>query len=392
MTDDYLETFFKETLKKSAEGDLYNFDLWLQKNGVNPKALKLQDFEKYFLINPGLTFGFKDTLGFIARIIGSYTQDRKELYHIPIIGIKGSGKRLLSRIIERFVDNSGMKIGASRNSAGELKIFARLENEEPYKPDISSPKEVRIVDSCEQEKDIVKILKGFHQFVGNVVYITTWTPEAWIHYKDQIHKFLPFKDTVHLSNIKEQTHQTLFLKRILKVIMFQKSSESNPYPDFIDEIKLNNNSYTYWIFQFTKGNPLLTIKFLLLCLEQIFRKDKKKLDQEIIRIVAENMDLMLITRRINNLSLTHLKILSVVLLNNYNRGTSQKQIVDALKLAKSTISYHINDALTVKNKILHVEKVGKYSCYKVKENLMPFIQEKIFNHYLENKGKRKVNG
>ncbi len=390
MTDNHLETFFKETLKKSTEGDLYNFDLWLQKNGVNPKKLKLRDFDDYFLNNSSYTIGFKDYLGFVARIIGSYIQDQKKLYHIPIIGIKGSGKTLFSRIIERFVDNSGMKIGASINTARELNAFAWREGEEPYKPDIYSRKEVRIIDSCEKKGNILAILKGFHQFIGPAVYITTWTPEAWFNYEKQVSRFLPYDETLVLSNFNEQTQQMSFFSRILKIIMLDQS-ESNQFPDFIDKIKLKNNIYASSIYQFTKGNPLLIIRFLLLCLEEIFRKNKEKLDQEIIHSVAKNMDLLLVTKRMKNLSNTHLKILSVILINNYNRGTSQKQIVDSLKLAKSTISYHINDTLTDKSNILQVKKEGKYSYYKVKENLIPFIQEKIFNQYLETKGKEFVS-
>jgi len=89
----------------------------------------------------------------------------------------------------------------------------------------------------------------------------------------------------------------------------------------------------------------------------------------------DNLGLCKLSTSMDELSAQHLKILESIILEHSEKGARPIELVEKHNLDKSTISYHLN---VLKDKgILEKEKIGKSSHYKIKENIIPFIQLKL---------------
>ena len=114
---------FKEALKRAKEGDLFNFDNWLEDNDVNPRTLNLKYFESHFKANPDKTIGNEIIIQKVAEYIGHFLKEKKGVYHIPIIGIRGSGKSLILHLLERFTNDFETNLGTRIDIIGEKRYY-----------------------------------------------------------------------------------------------------------------------------------------------------------------------------------------------------------------------------------------------------------------------------
>lgn len=363
------EDLFKETLKKARDGNLYNYDQWLMENGIQPNRLNIDIVNHFFGTNPELMINNEQEIEVIAKYIGFFLRNRNQLYHIPIIGVKGSGKTLLTYVIRHFLGTSGIGCNYLCENAPELEKKFQKQSA------ISKGIEILLIDQCNDVKNIVKVIEKRVETNANAhaLYLTFWTPESWMINKLEIEETLPISKELCLSTIKKEDI-CIFIKRVFFAMSHGKSEE-NPYPDFFDLNLLKDNEFISKIKDCTRGIPLIIIKLIIECFEQTFLKKKEVLDLEVVNLSLDNLGLCKLSNNMDELSAQHLKILEIILLENYKKGARPIELVEKYKLDKSTISYHLN---VLKDKgILDKEKIGKSSHYKIKENLIPFIQLKL---------------
>jgi len=363
---------FMETLKKAQDGKLYNYDNWLMKNGIQPNHLNKDHLDKFFWANPELMVNNKSEIEVIAKYIGSFLRDRNQLYHIPIIGVKGSGKTLLMNVIQSFLASSG--IGCKYHSEKAPDLERELQKPSPV---FVKGIDVLSIDQCNEVKDIVEVIEKRVKTEGNTMYLTFWTPESWMNNKLEIKETLPISKELYLSALKNEDIG-IFIERIIYGMSTGKSID-NPYPDFFDPNLLKNHKFFKKIKDCTRGIPLIIIKLIIECFERTFLKEEKVLDMEVLNLSIDNLGLCKLSNSMDELSAQHLKILETILLENSKKGARPIELIEKHNLDKSTISYHLN---VLKDKgILDKEKIGKTSYYKIKENLIPFIQLKLIEMF-----------
>jgi len=362
------EDIFNENLKKAKDGNLYNYDNWLNENGIQPDRLNRDRFDKFFWSNAELMINNEREIEIIAKYIGSFLRDKLKSHHIPIIGVKGSGKTLIMNVIQKFISSSGIgcnyqRLYAPKLESNILKPFSMTEKKH----------DVLFIDQCNEAKEIIKIIKKIVESNGNGVYITFWSPESWNEYKLEIEELLPISQELYLLPIKKG-EISIFIERIFRAVAMDGRGEKF-YPDFVKSDELNNSKFIERIYNCTKGVPLLIIKLIVGYFEQTFLKKKNTLYMDVLQSTLNNLGLCSLSNYIDGLSTQHLRILETILLENSKQGARPIELVEKHNLDKSTISYHLN---VLKDKgILKKEKIGKSSHYKIKKNLIPLIQLKI---------------
>ncbi len=382
MKDSKKLEFFKEALKKAKEGDLFNYDIWLRECGADPNKMNLKHFERYFWANPDNVIGNEKIFEKIAVYIGHFLKNKSGVYHIAIIGVKGSGKTLFLRILKDFIDD--VEPNMSKNV--DIVSLEKYLSSEPDKDFGIRSKNVRIhfIDNCEKVKGIIKIFLNIRNIKGEGVYISTWTPESWLRYKNGIKDILPLNEEIILQSL-EHNYRNFFRSLIWSITLPEKLKtesflEGNIYasPSFIDlgDFEDPNGAMNLFLY-YTLGNPLLTIKMLFNSVKKTFLSREEEVTKEIIKETAREMDLHRNTHIKIRLTKQHLQLLSNILHETNGKGIRPMQLVEIFKLDKSTISYHLK--LLKELEVIEDNKIGKSTFYKVKENLIPFIQSKILN-------------
>ena len=367
------KNLFVEKLKEAKDGEFYNYDSWLMEKGIGPDKLKIDHILKSFLSNSAeFMINNEKELELIAGYIGSFLRNRDQLYHIPIIGVNGSGKTLLMYTINNF-------LAIPKIECRYLAEVAPYLEQELQKSRyvFATGVDVLSIDECNKVKDIVKIIKKRYEANGTAVYLTFWTPESWINNRLEINKTLPVSKELYLSIIKKED-LIIFIERIL-CTMSQGRSIDDPYPDFFSPDLLKNNEFLGKIENCTRGIPLIIIKLIIKCFKQVFLQENKQIDMDTLNRSLELLGLCNLSNNINELSALHLKILETILLENSEKGARPIELVEKHNLDKSTISYHLT--VLKESGILEKEKIGKSSYYKIKENLIPFIQLKLMEEF-----------
>lgn len=365
---------FEETLKKAKEGELFNYDFWLKENGVNPIEVNLKHFERFFWKNPDDMAGNDKIIERVAKIVGLFLKDRKGIYHVPIIGVTGSGKTLLLNVIETFTKKIESNITDRVDVIGARNYLLQEINPEHL---ITSQQRdvIHFIDNCEKAQNIKTILENVLKLKGEGVYFTSWTPECWVQYSEEINEIFTATDEIIIFPIEEVNYY-MFITYCFNSTMYPellKPENGYPliYPEFIDE-KFAVNRLSTIFYVYTKGIPLISINLLIKCFEKTFLTDEKKMDETIISEVASEMGLKDLDERLNKLSELHSQILFKILIKTANKGKRPMELVKDFNLDKSTISYHLNTISEFE--LLEVQKLGKSKYYKIRENLIPFIQ------------------
>jgi len=384
---------FKEALKRAKEGDLFNYDNWLKTNGVNPRTLNLKFFNDHFRANPDKMVGNQEVLEKIANYIGHFLKENTGVYHIPIIGIKGSGKTLLIRVLDNFTNNYKSNLGRSIDIVGEKNLLLQLNNKKQTR-NPSHKDRIYFIDNCEKVDSIQPILENLLKLKGDGLYITSWTPESWFYYRDKISDILPISEEISLMPLKYAYSANtiifndyfIFLENAILSIMNQEfmikkmSKQESLYPDFIDA-KFFDEVLIDSFYKYTKGIPGITIQLLLNCIERTFLQKKERIDENIIDETLLDMELYYLDAIVDELTELQLQILSTMIqkTNIYNKGVRPMQLVKEFSLDKSTISYHLKNLKDINEYgFLEGVKIGKSKFYKVKEAAIPFIELKIY--------------
>ena len=369
---------FTNALKQAKEGNLFNYDLWLKDKGINPTHLNLKYFANNFRANPDKMVGNEKIIKSIAEYIGLYLKENQGNYHIPVIGVKGSGKTLLLQIIDKFTNGFNSNL-ARMIDIIELKRYFTTEFDSEQKPSTQRKNRIQIIDNCEKVTDIVKILQNIRNLKGEGVYITSWTHESWAFYKKEIDRIIPISLEIYLIPFADDNY-FLFLEKNLHSIMFSQLlvDKSFPYiyPNIFDVRFVHEGNFDTNFAKYTFENPLISLKLLLNTIKRTFLLKKEFVDLIIIDDVATEMGLKGLKGRLDQLSAQHKLILTEILLSSNKIGVRPMQLVKKFNLDKSTISYHLK---TLKDlELLKEDKVGKSKFFRIKEDLVPLIQTYIF--------------
>ena len=380
---------FKEALKRAKEGDLFNYDNWLKTNGVNPNTLNLKFFGDHFRANPDKMVGNEKVLEKIAQYIGHFLKENTGIYHFPIIGIKGSGKTLLLRVLDNFTNNYKSNLGRAIDIIGKKDFLLKLSNTKQTR-NPSQKEKIYFIDNCEKVDSIQTLLENLLKLKGDGVYVTSWTPESWIYYREEIKKILPVSEEIPVLPLKWARDASgvyfndylIFLENIILSTMNQEfmikkmKIQESLYPDFFDA-KFFDEVLIDYFYKYTKGIPGITIQLLLNCIERTFLQKKQRIDKMIIEETLVDMELYFLDDFIDHLTEIQMQILSIMIqkTNVFSKGIRPMQLAKEFSLDKSTISYHLSNLKT--DGLIEDLKIGKSKFYKVKEHIIPFIELKI---------------
>lgn len=356
---------FKEALEKGKLGKVESFEFWLESNGINPRKTSYNYITNYFIENPFKIINFEKEIEIIGEFIGFYLNDKENTYHLPILGVSGSGKTILLTAVQTFLNKLDENVNVKFFEASLFGEINENEEEEQYLFKITDkllqdPQDVIIIDSCGKDKNIDYSLKRIHNSVKKGVFITCWSPERWISLQDHIEDFLTTSKEIILEPLKRDEIRDL-VTEVFGIISEKKVKPPTGIPDLI--------------FEFSWGIPGIAIKILLTSLKEAFLKQKKFIDKESIEFAARKMSIYNIAEKLSKLTDQQFLILKQILMSYDERGIRPKQLTNLLNRDKATISYHLQSLRS--EGFLEVDKIGRFSFYRIKEEIKPFIQLKV---------------
>ncbi|MHA1267764.1 MAG: hypothetical protein ACTSRS_21190 [Candidatus Helarchaeota archaeon] len=367
---------FKRFISAFEEGYAGKAELyrdWLEKMGIDHEKASIKYVSEYFKKNITDAIVFEEVVETIGKHIGYYVSRRKGLYHVPLIGVKKSGKsmviallayynKMLEKSVKLKVYNAATfgEIAIERDSLAigeaEQSLFPILDELEVNPPDIL------VIDSCDKDKNISDSLKRIKQKLKKGIIITAWTPEKWLLNFEEIDQILPVDKYLMINPLKEG--QTIRLvNTILRVISFEDR-----------EITINSELYNS-LHRYSRGIPGVLIELFFMALRMGFLKRVEVINAEVVRDAAERLGILNVEERLIKLPEFQLLILKQILLSYDERGIRPMRLVELLNKDKATISYHL---LQLKNMgLLEVERLGRSSFYKLKKMILPFIELKM---------------
>ncbi|MFW9874308.1 MAG: hypothetical protein ACFFG0_14480, partial [Candidatus Thorarchaeota archaeon] len=391
---------FKQALKKGKEGVPDNLEAWLESFGVDFKKLSLNFIQSHFLKNSQYMIGNEENIEVIGEYIGLFLRNRRSFYHVPIIGITGSGKSLFLSAIQHFIVQSGenIKFFSFESSKFDIDDDEKL----LYKNDeVKSEKlDVVFIDSCEKDKNIFDSLTMLFGKLGNAVYITTWTPESFNYWSQSIEYSFPFSKKIILTPFDNYDFR---LKFRYDIGLFEDFSDFIWNIEEVISLKNGKNKEEFRhilgdkgydirriIFKYSKGVPSTSIKLFIASIRETFLKRREKIEGKTINDAAKRIGISSIVEKLDELSPPQLRLLETILLLSSEESINPTKLAKRLKLDTSTVSYNLN--ILREQQILDSKQTGRKVSYNIKENLIPFVQMKILVDfdYLKLKDKEKM--
>lgn len=354
---------FQEAFERGQEGKISNYDAWLQEQGIESERAKKEHLEEFFRENPEKAVNHEEQLEDVAEYIGFFSQ-RSNVYHLPVIGVSGIGKTQFLQTVSNLLGQ--VEPGIEQRSY-DADSFSELGEDEERIFEIRDElrgldKVVIYIDDCqwEEAESLVKSFEVIESVVADALLVTSWTPEYWKHYSQDVENVLPASTEVHLSPFSE-TDAVEALKQVFDVV----SDDGLDLP----EAFLNR------IYEYSNGIPGVFTVLALESLREAFVKELELGSVDSVEAAAEKLDLVGLEESVYELSDTKLTMLTHMLLWNHRRGVRPSQLVDLIDRDKSTVSYHLKDLKS--EGLVESEKQGRSAYYRVKNQVRPFVQFRI---------------
>jgi len=357
-------TRFEKAFEKGFKGEVESFKVWLEKQGVSLAKLKYETITDE-LIAKRLFINRIEELETIAEFLGFYVREKKEVFHIPVIGATGIGKTALLHAIEfalskldtplKFKYYDALTFSEQDEEEEEVQLFFR------YLEEVKSENyDVLLVDACEKDRNIDYSLREFFRAVKRFVLITSWEPQSWCVLKDKIEEVIPTAKQLFLKPFsREETKQ--LLEKVLLVVSEGKT-------ELPEEVLMK-------ISELSEGIPRVAILLFVRSFYEAFISEKNSVDVESVLKAASSLGLLNINERLEKLTDVHETMLRLILQSTDSRGIRPTELVEKLNKDKATVSYHLNYLLS--ENLLSVRRLGRYAFYQVRDELKPFIQLKI---------------
>ncbi|MFQ6126465.1 MAG: hypothetical protein ACE5R6_17910, partial [Candidatus Heimdallarchaeota archaeon] len=150
---------FEQAFERGRKGRVESFDIWLQHLGIDPLRFDYKEVTKYIFDNRIIIDREKE-LESIAEFFGFFASEQKGLFHLPVIGVHGSGKTNLLTVTQSFFQSlkSNLKLQAFDAKLFSLSDESDLESEQllyKYLDEVKQEKyDVLVIDSCEEDRSI----------------------------------------------------------------------------------------------------------------------------------------------------------------------------------------------------------------------------------------------
>jgi len=356
---------FEKAYERGLKGKIETFDVWLQSLGLDP--VLFESLQDSILQNPELTVDREKELEAIAEFIGFYERQPNQIYHLPLIGVLGSGKtqlfHLVAKLLEKLkteltwqiVDASTFSEIDEESETEEKQAFYQLLDELRKKHT-----QILLVDSCDEDKNIIESLRQIAKTLKKGLIITSWTSHYWNHLRDSIEETIPVSKEVFVGPLSSEDTSDLI------GAILQKASKGK----FRLTPELPKKIHSY-----SKGIPGVTVNLLVTTLRQAFVQGSDRITVETVDNAAETLGIKGIDEKVAKLADHQLVIVRHILLENDKRGMSPSKLVELLGKDKATVSYHLTSLTS--ERLLAFEKVGRYSFYYIRPGIEPFIQLRI---------------
>ena len=351
-----------EAFERGLKGAMKKFYSWLEGLGINSGKFSLDEIEDFLRTNPEATVDRVQELETIAEYMGYYSRKKSEVLHIPILGVSGSGRTHILRVIFGFSSNVGMRAlfmdaaEFSEVEAESQRFEELLEEVHERRPDIL------IVDNCETDANIKYSLRELIRAKGGgILIITSWCPVTWEYERDDVEEIVETTEEVFLHPFSpEKTFQL-----ISKITSFISDGKLNIPRDICDEIH-----------RYSMGIPRVAITLFFRSFRESFRSGGSGIDLEAVRKAAGAMGLLSLDELLNRLSDMQLLVLKHIILSGDPRGIRPIRLVEILNRDKATISYHLEQLLS--GRVVTRTKLGRFAFYRIRKDLLPFVQLKLY--------------
>ena len=357
---------FQEAFERGQEGQISNYEAWLQDHGVDSEKADDEYLAQYFQKNPEKAVNHEEELEEVAEYIGFFSQ-RSNVYHLPVVGVSGIGKTQFIQTVSNLLGQIEPEIEQRSYRADD---FMQLSEEEERIFEVRDElqgldKVVVYVDDCEwaESESLIESFRLIESVVEDAFLMTSWTPEYWRHHSEDVEVLLPSSTEIHLSPFSEKATLEA-LNQIVAVL----SDDGLDLPEaFFEEI-----------YRYSTGIPGVFTDLLLASLREAFVRELELGSMESVSAAAEKLNLDGVEETVYDLSDTKVTILTHMLLWNHREGIRPSQLVDLLDRDKSTVSYHLKD-LTSEG-LVESEKQGRSAYYRVRNQVKPFIQTRIMQN------------
>ena len=354
---------FQEAYERGQEGQISNYEAWLQDQGLDSEKVNREYLEQYFRENPEKAVNHEEELEEVAEYIGFFSQ-RSSVYHLPVIGVSGIGKTQFIQTISNLLGQIEPEIEQRSYQADNFtEIGEQEERIFEVRDEIRGlDKVVVYVDDCEwaEAESLIESFQVIEGVVDDAFLVTSWTPEYWMHHSEDVETMLPSSTEIHLSPFTERDSLEA-LNQILKIL----SDDGLDLPEaFLEDV-----------YRYSTGIPGIFTDLLLASLREAFVKELELGSPESVEAAVEKLNLDEVEETVYELSDTKVTILTHMLLCNHRDGIRPSQLVDLLDRDKSTVSYHLNNLQT--DGLVESEKQGRSAYYRVKNQVKPFIQTRI---------------
>jgi len=354
---------FQEAFERGQEGQISNYEAWLQEHGVDSEKTEKEYLAHHFQENPEKAINHEEELEDVAEYIGFFSR-RSNVYHLPVIGVSGIGKTQFLQTVSNLLKQIEPEIKQRTYDADN---FSELGEEEERIFEIRDDlrgldKVVVYIDDCEweQAESLVEAFRAIESVVDDALLVTSWTPEYWKHHAEDVESVLPASTEIHLSPFSE-SDSVEALRQIFGVV----SDDGFELPE----------AFLKQIHEYSDGIPGVFTVLALESMREAFVKELELGSVDSVEAAAEKLNLVGLEESVYELSDTKLTILTHMLLWNHRGGIRPSQLVDLLDRDKSTVSYHLKD---LKDEgLVESEKQGRSAYYRIKNQVKPFIQIRI---------------
>jgi DNA-binding transcriptional ArsR family regulator len=356
---------FEEAYEKGLRGEVRSLQVWLKEQQIEPNVLAAIDLTKSIAQNPSLLVDREEALQRIAEFIGYFEKEREGTYHIPVIGVEQSGKSALLNALFSSLEKIQSKL---KRRLVDAQKFAEIDEgkEEThwffvFLDEIRKEKlDLLVVDSFDKDKDPASSLKEIVRALGHGVIITAWTPESWNMQRDLLTDVIPVSKEVFLDPLSRED-----ITEIVDSFSAIISNEKFRVPEEVADA----------VFRLSSGIPGVALRLFIQGLEETFLQHKKTVDRESIESAAGRLGIKGIQERLSQLSEFHTLLLKHMLLERDERGTRPSTLTEKFGKDKATISYHLSTLSSMK--LLATERIGRSAFYKVRPEIVPFVQMKV---------------
>lgn len=362
MVESDKQNRFEDAFERGRLGNIGNYEAWLQDQGFHPDRLTDESVAEYFRDHPEDAPGHDAELEEIAEFLGFFSR-RDGPFHIALIGVTGSGKTQLLATVDHMLDQLGIDLPSKRYAAG--RFTEETENErtrwdEALAELADLKKAVILLDDCGDDKRIAYSLETLHDTVPDAFIITTWTPERWNLWKDEVSDTLTVSQKVELTPLDERTTTTALQATVAAV-----SADSVDVPEDLYQR----------IAAYSLGIPGMFQRLLRHTVKETFLNDLELGDTAAADAAAQTLHLDHAEDRVYELSDKKLHVLKHILLARHPQGRRPTELGERLDRDKSTVSYHLQ-GLTGK-RLVEKENAGRSTFYRVAPPVKPLVQRRI---------------